>query len=424
MHFFHQLRIALPLLAVLFLVGLSGCSDDGGDGSGTSGDAVEITFWHFWSEPTQRQHLLDQVKQFEEANPGIRVKLEELSWDQGKEKLMAAFSAGTAPDVLELGSDWVAKFSSAGVLADQSTMAGDSAARFSNEVVAPGLWENKVYAWPWIMATRAFFVNKGLLAQANYTGTGFASWAEVMNGSEAVTAAVGGNGNTFGFGANGPDAHRLYKKIVPFFWSNGGDILNAKGQPAINSPENIAALETYLALARSGKIETQKQLDEMFLQGRIAFWISGPWLVERIQSDNPELDYEVTLLPGFNGNPGVSFAGGEYLAISEQSDRKEEAKKLITFLTSPQQALAFGKELPGGFAPADLSVADDPALQEGWSGVFTKQLEHARMTPVHPKWLEIEEILEEEVSEALLGQKDATTSLNDAQFRVVGLLRE
>lgn len=407
----------------LFLLILAGCGGNS-DSSDGPGSKTEIRFWHFWSEPTQKEHLVQRIKAFEEAHPDITVKLEELSWDQGEQKLLAAFNANQAPDVLELGSDWVAKFSSAGVLDDLSAMGGDSTTRFTTDVLAPGVWGGKVYAWPWIMATRAFFVNKGLLAKAGVdTAKALVSWSDVMDAAEAVNLQFAqGDPARFGFGANGPDRHRLYKKVLPFFWSNGGEIIDNNGTPVINSPENIKALETYLELVRVGKYETQKQLDEMFLQQRVAFWISGPWLVDRLSKDTT-LNYAVTVMPGFDGKPGVSFNGGEYLAISAQSKKKEAAWALIKFLTSAKQALAFGKELPGGFAPADLSVADDPALQEGWSNVFTAQLSHARMTPVHPQWLEIEEILEDEFSNAILGEQEAQQALDNAQFRVVELLK-
>lgn len=420
MRIFRYSLLLLPFLLFGILV-LSGC----GGGSGDSEGKTEIRFWHFWSEPSQKEQLLKRIAEFEEANPDIKVKLEELSWDQGEEKLMAAFSANQAPDVIELGSDWVAKFSSAGVLADQSAMAGDSSSRFTADILSPGLWEGKVYAWPWIVATRVLFVNTALLAEAGVDTTGpFTTWESVLTAAEQVhTKFATANPTRYGFGANGPDNHRLYKKIVPFFWSNGGDVLNERGQPTVNSAENIEALETYLSLARVGRMETQKNLDPMFIQGSVAFWISGPWLVDRIGKDNPSLKYKVIQMPGFPDKPAMSFAGGEYLAISKASKNQAAAKKLITFLTSPAQALAFGKELPGGFAPADLSVANDPFLQTGWQGVFTNQLSSARMTPVHPKWLEIEEILEHEVSEALLGQKDASQALNDAQYRIGGLMK-
>ena len=38
------------------------------------------------------------------------------------------------------------------------------------------------------------------------------------------------------------------------------------------------------------------------------------------------------------------------------------------------------------------------------------------MTPVHPKWLDIEALIENAVSEALYGNKTPKQALDDAQF--------
>lgn len=406
--------LSTALLALL----LVSCGDKSGSSSDTSGKTT-ITFWTFQSEPGQKAALMARVKAFEEANPTVAVKVEDLTWNDGKAKLQSAFSAGQGPDVLELGSDWVAQFSSAEVLADLNAISPVDVNRFTGYAVDPGRWGGKLYALPWTIDTRVLFVNTALLAGAGQDTSGVDSlWSGVLAKAEHVSRPP----DIYGFGAQGDDQHRLYKKIIPFFWSNGGDILDGSGKPVVNSPANVAALETYLALARAGRIDTQKGLDGDFLKGRIAYWISGPWLADRIARENPSLRYKTVSLPGFAGHAGVSFAGGEYLAINEKSAHRTEALRFIQFLTDPKQALEFAKALPGGTTPSDRSTMSDPFLQSGVRAAFTRQLEHAKMTPVHPKWLEIEAIIEHEVTAALLAEKDARTALDGAQAQIVALL--
>ena len=45
-------------------------------------------------------------------------------------------------------------------------MGSDRVIRFSKEISAPGMWQGKVYAWPWVVDTRVLFYNKDLLARA------------------------------------------------------------------------------------------------------------------------------------------------------------------------------------------------------------------------------------------------------------------
>lgn len=412
------LRTGISLVALALLLIVAGCG--GRQGEAASGKTT-ITFWHFWSEPAQKAALTERIKAFEAANPSIHVELSELSWNDGKTKLFAAFNSNTAPDVLELGSDWIAQFSASGRLADQSAMAGDSSGRFSAEIAAPGAWKGKMYAWPWVVDTRVLFYNKDLLAKAGLDTTADTLWSDLLAKAAKIKQTLPGS---LGFAANGPDQHRLYKKILPFFWSNGGALLDAAGAPVINSPRNVQALQMYLDLAKTGGFDMQKQLDQSFMEGKVGYWISGSWLVDRIAKDNPQLHYGIAMLPRFPGGAPVSFAGGEYLAINGGSESREAAKKFVTFMTSAEQALAFCKALPGGMAPADLSTVNDPFLQGPVRRVFTAQLKSARMTPVHPRWLDIEEVIEDEVSQALLGKKSAQQALDSAQARVTAIIKE
>jgi maltose-binding protein MalE len=54
--------------------------------------------------------------------------------------------------------------------------------------------------------------------------------------------------------------------------------------------------------------------------------------------------------------------------------------------------------------------------------VFARQLATARMTPVHPRWLDLEQILEDAVERVLLGEADPTQSLARAQQEAEALL--
>ena len=69
-----------------------------------------ITFWHFWSEPQQRQVLDSLLEEFERLHPTIDVVPSELAWSDGMSKLQLAFNSGTAPDVVHTGLDWFAVF--------------------------------------------------------------------------------------------------------------------------------------------------------------------------------------------------------------------------------------------------------------------------------------------------------------------------
>jgi len=383
-----MLRLLLAFAATALV--LSSCSSN----DKPSTDARTLHFWHFYSEPGQKAALKALVADFEKSH-SCTVELTELSWNDGKQKLQAAFNSGTPPDVVELGSDWIAQFSSAGVLMQ---LPADSAGigRFVPYSVAPGQWNSRVYAYPWTLDTRVLYANTDMLSQC-----GVKLPITTMDELLAACRKVQDNGRQ-GFAANGADAHRLYKKILPFVWTLGGDVVDAQGNATLDAPAVQRAIDMYADLARTGFVETQRQLDASFIQGKVAFWISGQWILKKLRN-NPSVHYQTMLMPGVNGQPGISFAGGEYLAVPSGSTHKQLARDFVQWMTDGTNSIRFCSKVDEAGFPADAKYFNDATLTADKDrAMFSQQLQHARMTPVHPQWLEIEAELERKVEEKLL----------------------
>ena len=403
------------LLSILAVLGFSSCSK--------TNKPNTIRFSHFWTEPGQRAVLDSVLTDFHKENPDIYVEVMDLSWADGKTKLMINFNARTAPDVLELGSDWIAQFSSSNVLEDLTTVSSlklrfANAPEYANE---PGMWKNHYYAVPWFVDTRVLFINDDLLVQATdsiYLDTNpFVSWDGVYRLGERVEKKGIGKG----IGVNGSDVHRLYKKILPQIWSNGGDIVDINGNPTFSRKENIEALAFYVKQLDAGILETQKNLDDLFKRGKLAILYSGSWLFTPLAK--ADFHWFCAPFPGNNGHPGVSFAGGEYLAVNGSSEMKLQAEKLVEFITRPDNELRLSKAF--NIFPADKQLQQDSFyLNRNQGKVFIEQLAHARMTPVHPKWLEIEAILEDETAQALYKKKTPEEAMKSCDKRVAELLQE
>lgn len=413
-------RLLLCVLAPLAIVVFASCG-----GGGTS-ERRTIRFWHFWTESGQLASLKQVVAQFEEQN-NCTVELTGLSWKDGKTKLQAAFNSGKPPDVVELGSDWVAQFSSAGVL---ENLAMDSLAthRFVPYAMPSAMWVGKLYAYPWTLDTRVLYINTAMLAKAGWTKD-----ITTMDDLLAAARAVQSSGS-YGFAANGADVHRLYKKILPFMWSMGGDVLDSNGKPVFNTPQNVKAFTMYADLARTGIMETQRELDAAFQQGKVALWQSGSWLLTKLKNTTG-LQYRAVQMPGGGAQPGVgtqpgvgaqpglSFAGGEYLSVSTASKEKSIAQAFVRFMTDGKNSVQFCASFTEAGFPADKAYYTDPKItSDPQRAVFAKQLEHARMTPVHPEWLEIEALLEDAVVKVLLGDATPELALEAAQYEALKII--
>ena len=334
---------------------------------------------------------------------------------------MAAFNSQTAPDVLELGSDWIAQFSSSGALAAIQADSVDLT-HFEPFVLAPGQWQSSLFALPWVIDTRVLFYNKDLLKLSGSDPIPPKTISDLIASCQSLSNIQ----DIWGFGANGSDPHRLYKKIIYLMWTYGGDVFDVNGLPVLNSNENVHAFEVYAELSRLGLIETQRELDVAFVKGQLAYWISGGWLITKIQNENPQLNYGTALLPGIKPeNPGIAFAGGEYLAINGKSKNQSLALDFIKFMSDGENALKLCKAFSEAGFPADKRYFNDDYFKSvPAKALFSEQLKYSRLTPVHPKWLEFEKLIEDALTETIYERKSARQALDDAQVAAMNLINK
>ncbi|NOT33065.1 MAG: extracellular solute-binding protein [Candidatus Eisenbacteria bacterium] len=402
-------RCALAMAGLAALaVALAGCASK----------SQEIVFWQFW--PTEVvQPLLDQ---FEREHPGTRVRMEQLTWQSGKEKITAAIAAGNAPDLCEVGSTWMPRLLASGQLADwtHATESLRLQLRGWDMCTAGGV----VNGVPWVLGTRALFYNKALFARAGLDSSHApVTWEELRTAATAIHRL---GGEVKGYGLQAGERYILFKKFMPFAWGNGGEILSGDlEQGVFDSPENRTALEFYLSLRPVGMIERQDQLDRAFKEGRLGLQISGAWLLKSIPRDAPELRYGVALVPRPSLEHGThaSFAGGEVLVSFKSSKHAEGALALARFLARPDNAEALARAAQSVQSAAVGADTSAFYRENAGQGLMIRQFETAHFTPNHPAWDDLEAVIEDEVEQALYDKKSAAQAVADAQRRLTERLR-
>ena len=215
--------------------------------------------------------------------------------------------------------------------------------------------------------------------------------------------------------------HRLYKKFLPYLWSAGGDLFDSSGHLTLATPEAVAAITYYVNQQNVGMLETQKNLDDAFMRGKVGVWFSGSWMLTPLSKVG--FAWHTELFPGTNGHDGLSFGGGEYIAINANSAMKNEAETFVEYLTRPDNELRFAKAV--NMFPADTTSQKDAFYLNRREGpVFIKQLQLAKMTPVIPQWLDAEAVIEDEVSRALYHKETPEQASKSMQSRIEEILKQ
>lgn len=401
-----MIRRVLPLL--LLVSTLSGCRQDAAD--------RPLRFWAMGREGEVVRVLVDD---FVAANPDVRVDVQQIPWSAAHEKLLTAYVGGATPDLAQLGNTWISEFAALGALMpwDEYLQASgiDSADHF------PGVWATNVvdgvlYGVPWYVDTRVLFYRSDLLAAAG-DPEALRTWAEWRAALESVRAHS--DGETWG--AYLP----LNEWALPVLLGlqAGSDLLrddDTRGD--FRGAAFRRAFDYCLDLYDDGLAPvtaagTIANIYQEFGRGTFAMYVTGPWnLGEFRRRLPPELAdaWSTAPMPGPTG-PGASLAGGSSLVVFQRSARPDAARRLVAFLSAPEQQARF-YELTGDL-PAHRAAWASPSLRDDvHAEAFRVQLDLAVATPVVPEWEQIADLVwrtTEAAARGLLTRDEALTRLDE-----------
>ena len=138
---------ALAALCAGLMIAATGCGGSGDSG----GDDNTITWWHNSNNDPGKGFYEQVAKDFEDANPGVDVKVEAFAHEDMLTKLDAAFQSGDVPDVyMERGGGELADHVEAGLTRDLSEDSKDIIEQIGGSAAG---WQvgGKTYALPFSM---------------------------------------------------------------------------------------------------------------------------------------------------------------------------------------------------------------------------------------------------------------------------------
>ena len=388
--------------------------------------ARELRVWAFGIEGETIQPM---VREFERANPGIHVRVQQIPWTAAHEKLLTAFVGGALPDVAQLGNTWIPEFATLQALAPlDSALAHDSAsmprADYFAGVLATNVVNDTLYGVPWYVDTRAMFYRADLLRRAGVAQPP-KTWAEWRSALERVKAVQPPN---------------AFPMLMPLDeWAQPVILALQSGAPLLadhdtradfDDPRFKQGFSFYIDLFHSGLApalaNTQiSNVYQEFAAGRIAMYITGPWNVGEFKKrlpDSLQNAWATAPLPGPEG-PGVSLAGGSSLVVMRGSAHRGDAWRLIQFLSDPARQAAFYEAT--GDLPARRSAWNTPKLaSDPYLAAFRDQLGRVVPMPAVPEWESIATDIAAAAERAARGQQTVDAAIDALNTQVNGVLEK
>jgi multiple sugar transport system substrate-binding protein len=358
--------------------------------AGCGPSASADTVLRFWAMGREGEVVTALLPEFERANPGIRVKVQQLPWTAAHEKLLTAFAGDATPDVCQLGNTWIPELTALNALEPLETYARSSAVVRADDYFA-GIWDtnridDSLYGVPWYVDTRLLFYRRDRLARVGFSAppVSWTQWKRVL----AALAEEGGRDRyamLLPLNEVEPLLALALQQDDPLLRDGGrwGNFTSAGFRRALGFYLEIfqRGWAPMLATAAVANVWTE------FGRGRFAFYISGPWNIGELKRRLPREQQDTWMtapLPGPDG-PGASIAGGSSLVVFHASRHKAAAWRLIEFLSQPSVQQRF-HALTGDLPPRRATWQYPALANDVHARAFREQLERVKPVPKVPEW--------------------------------------
>ncbi len=340
-------------------------------------ETVVIRFSGWGAGETEVKNYEKVISEFQKQYPNIVIKYEPIPM-MFHENILAAFPAGTAPDVFYVDSSWAAIFVSKGVLKALDDVEPNIAAvknKYFDFLLQPFYGpDGKLYGLPkdWSILFLAY--NKECLSRAGLNAPP-TDWSSFIGGLEAITDAAGKPALV---------DHYHWRTFVAMALAYGAPYPDFSTPDGVRSWFNREAVKTalknYMDLYLNGYV---KRLDagktpyvvlprdvdsgwggEAFGKQAACFTLEGSWMIPFIRDQFPNFKYgqhwDIAPLPGGPGGK-YTLAFTVILGINSKTKHPEEAYRFASYVTGKEGQEFLVVQL-GHTLPSIRELATSPNL--------------------------------------------------------------
>lgn len=369
------------------------------------------------------------INKWNAENPDLQVETVVADWP-ATVQLNAALAAGAPPDIVVLHNERIASYVARGLLTplgDAFAAAGIDMSDFIPAAQERVTMNGQIFGLPWDIPSPGLWqLNMDVWAQAGLVDDAGApvlptSEEEFLAAAQKVKDATG-----LPFVDLQTDGHNgTTWPWISFIYQQGGSIIDADGNPNVNTPEALRALtflKSWIDLGYTTPKLDYSAAEQNFLNGRNASWFTGTWVVDFYvkQVEDPETplkNYRVAPYPQLY-EKRASFASGHNwvvpLGVNADPARLEPIMRVMKFLYDNEFAWA-----KTGHIAVRQSILDSPEYQAMPHRNEYAEVADITFTYPNASWiLAFESITNEEIQAVYIGDKTPEQALADMQARL------
>jgi len=358
--------------------------------------------------------LKDSALRFAKRNPNVRINPQVLTGDISGQmlKLLQQESAGNIPDVAQIDSFYLPIFKDKleplnEFLTEEEI---DDLVPFAKEGMLDK--DGNVKALWFTTDARMLYYRKDLI------DTPPSNWDELIEVAKEVTA----NNNMEGFLFSAGRGEATTISNLPYFWAQGGKLINENGKPVFNEGDNrdymINVFEYIKRLVDSGvtprrvtNITLEADINGDVIGNNVAMFIGGNWqinqLAENMGREEFNKKWDIAPIPHINSDLEATAVGGWTWGITTEDPEKKAAA--MRFLDE----MYFGKEgmkewtKVGGYLPTRNSIYNEYTYYSDnpWMDKIQAIMENGHVRPGYPIYTNLSTEFQVALADVIDGNK-------------------
>lgn len=314
------------------------------------GQAVTLQVWHTFNVAETAQ-FVKEVKGFQKANPGIKLNLYSIPYQQRETKVPTAVQTNTLPDILRADYPYQFYLAALGkaLPLDEYMKGWDGWKDLPAWLIKGAMYKGHIVTVPMQTWPLALFYNKSLFKKAGIAGPP-RTWAELISDGlklrktgVAGFEVIGDTQNGFGF---------PFSSILAMM---GASLFKDPNNPTPESvnlltPQARKAVHLWSQLLTNHIAEPDvvangfNDMIENFQSGKVAMAIDGSWEIGTYAAQKG-LDYGVAPLPALPGAPYRVFAGYSLYMIPSTTKYPKQAAQTLEWLLSKRNVAQWSTSL-------------------------------------------------------------------------------
>lgn len=359
------------------------------------------------------------VEDFNNDNPGIKLDVEVVSWNDIYTVVNTRIQGNNAPDILNI--DVFADYQADGLLLPaQDYVSEETYAKMYESFLEQSVVDDVVWAVPDLASARALYYNVDILEAAGVEVP--TTWEELTAACEAIKAY---DDSIYPWGID-MTTDEGQAAFAYYTWNNGGGFVDEDGEWTLNSAENVEAVQYAVDLVNAGYTntdpanETRYDLQDMFGAGKIAMVIAPNSLPTYIAEGGHEVNYAVASIPT-NSGESVSAGVMDRFMCFDNGYSDEELAAITTFFDYFYEDQRYSDwVLMEGFLPATTAGGEAVAAADESMAAWVDIVGSSKFYPTaKAEWADVKQGVIDVEQRALLGE-DVQELLDELQADIAG----